>query len=64
MDSLETFRRMWEHAAWADELLLSALEGQRLPAAEVLERLRGHIRDDNPAMPLGRSNSGLSIRLV
>jgi len=42
----------------------SALEGQRLPALEVLERLRGQISDDNPAMPLGRSNSGLSVRLV
>jgi len=42
----------------------AAIEGQRLPAADVLERLRGRISDDNPAMPLGRSNSGLSIRLV
>ena len=33
MDALETFRRMWDHAAWADELLLSALEAMHPPPA-------------------------------
>ena len=33
MDTLETFRRMWQHAAWADELLLSELEAMHPPPA-------------------------------
>jgi uncharacterized damage-inducible protein DinB len=33
MDALEAFRRMWDHAAWADELLLSALEAMHPPPA-------------------------------
>ena len=33
MDALETFHRMWEHAAWADALLLSALEAMHPPPA-------------------------------
>jgi uncharacterized damage-inducible protein DinB len=33
VDALAAFRRMWEHAAWADELLLSALEAMHPPPA-------------------------------
>ena len=33
MDAPATFRRMWEHAAWADALLLSALEAMHPPPA-------------------------------
>ena len=33
MNALESFRRMWDHAAWADELLLSALEAMHPPPA-------------------------------
>ena len=33
MDAREAFRRMWDHAAWADELLLSALEAMHPPPA-------------------------------
>jgi uncharacterized damage-inducible protein DinB len=33
VDARETFRRMWEHAAWADELLLSELEAMQPPPA-------------------------------
>ena len=33
MDALETFRRLWDHAAWADGLLLSELEAMRPPPA-------------------------------
>jgi hypothetical protein len=39
------------------------LEGQRLPAQEVLAYLRREI-DESAAAPLGRPNSGLSVRLV
>ena len=39
------------------------LEGQRLPATEVLAYLRREI-DESTAAPLGRPNSGLSVRLV
>jgi hypothetical protein len=40
------------------------LEGHRLPAQEVLDQLRG-LTSDEPAAPrLGRTNSGLSVRLV
>jgi uncharacterized damage-inducible protein DinB len=34
MDSLRTMRRMWEHAAWADALLLAALESTQPPPEE------------------------------
>ena len=34
MDSLRTLRRMWEHAAWADALLLAALESMQPPPEE------------------------------
>jgi hypothetical protein len=40
------------------------LEGQRLPATEVLEYLRGQLVTDSAAGRLGRPNSGLSVRLV
>jgi hypothetical protein len=40
------------------------LEGQRLPAQAVLNWLRGEPSDDPAAAPLGRPNSGLSVRLV
>jgi uncharacterized damage-inducible protein DinB len=33
VDAPATFRRMWEHAAWADALLLSALEAMHPPPA-------------------------------
>jgi uncharacterized damage-inducible protein DinB len=33
VSALESFRRMWDHAAWADELLLSALEAMHPPPA-------------------------------
>ena len=33
MDALAAFRRMWDHAAWADELLLSALEAMHASPA-------------------------------
>jgi uncharacterized damage-inducible protein DinB len=31
MDAIDAMRRMWDHAAWADALLLSALEAMRPP---------------------------------
>ncbi|HXQ77859.1 MAG TPA: hypothetical protein VN797_06615 [Gemmatimonadaceae bacterium] len=40
------------------------LEGQRIPAAELLDHLRGPISVDSNVAPLGRTNSGLSVRLV
>ncbi|HST07262.1 MAG TPA: hypothetical protein VLJ83_03785 [Gemmatimonadaceae bacterium] len=40
------------------------LEGQRIPAAELLDHLRGPISVDPNVAPLGRTNSGLSVRLV
>jgi hypothetical protein len=40
------------------------LEGQRLPAREVADYLRGTTGTDSPAAALGRPNSGLSVRLV
>ncbi|MDQ3949200.1 MAG: hypothetical protein M3282_02545 [Gemmatimonadota bacterium] len=40
------------------------LEGRRLPAREVLDQLRGQTSDESATAPLGRSNSGLSVRLV
>jgi hypothetical protein len=40
------------------------LEGRRLPAREVLDQLRGLPTDEPVAAPLGRTNSGLSVRLV
>jgi hypothetical protein len=42
----------------------AGLEGRRLAATEVLERLSGDVDPDLPTAPLGRSNSGLSVRLV
>jgi len=40
------------------------LEGQRIRAAELLDHLRGPISVDSNVAPLGRTNSGLSVRLV
>jgi hypothetical protein len=40
------------------------LEGRRVPAAEVLDHLRGPFSTDPSVAPLGRTNSGLSVRLV
>ncbi|HEV7837493.1 MAG TPA: hypothetical protein VGO75_05430 [Gemmatimonadaceae bacterium] len=40
------------------------LEGRRVPAAEVLDHLRGPLSADPSTAPLGRTNSGLSVRLV
>jgi uncharacterized protein YabN with tetrapyrrole methylase and pyrophosphatase domain len=39
-------------------------EGQRLPAKEVLDYLRGTVNDAPQGVRLGRPNSGLSVRLV
>ena len=33
MDAIEAMRRMWDHAVWADGLLLSALEAMQPPPA-------------------------------
>ena len=40
------------------------LEGRRVPAAEVLDHLRGPLSADPSVAALGRTNSGLSVRLV
>jgi hypothetical protein len=40
------------------------LEGRRLPASEVLNYLRGQPTADTAVSALGRTNSGLSVRLV
>jgi hypothetical protein len=40
------------------------LEGNRLPASDVLNYLRGERSTDAAVTPLGRPNSGLSVRLV
>jgi len=40
------------------------LEGSRVPAAEVLDHLRGPLSPNPAVAPLGRTNSGLSVRLV
>ncbi|MDP9201565.1 MAG: hypothetical protein M3P26_06490 [Gemmatimonadota bacterium] len=40
------------------------LEGRRLPAADLLHHLRGPLSADPAVAPLGRTNSGLSVRLV
>jgi hypothetical protein len=42
----------------------AALEGSRVPASEVLAHLRGPLSVDQKVAPLGRTNSGLSVRLV
>jgi hypothetical protein len=42
----------------------AGLEGQRLPAPDVLSWLRGLTSADPAVAPLGRPNSGLSVRLV
>jgi hypothetical protein len=40
------------------------IEGRRIPAAEVLEHLRGPLSVDPNVATLGRTNSGLSVKLV
>jgi len=40
------------------------LEGSRVPATEVLDHLRGPLSTNPAVSPLGRTNSGLSVRLV
>jgi hypothetical protein len=40
------------------------VEGHRIPARDVLEHLRGPLSADPAVAPLGRTNSGLSVRLV
>ena len=40
------------------------LEGRRLPATDVLNWLRGLTSDEPATAQLGRTNSGLSVRLV
>jgi hypothetical protein len=40
------------------------LEGRRLVAREALDQLRGLTSDEPAVAPLGRPNSGLSVRLV
>jgi len=40
------------------------LVGSRVPAAEVLDHLRGPVSPNPAVAPLGRTNSGLSVRLV
>lgn len=40
------------------------VEGSRVPATEVLEHLRGPLSENSAVAPLGRTNSGLSVRLV
>jgi hypothetical protein len=40
------------------------LEGRRLPAEDVLAHLRGPLSPDEVVAPLGRTNSGLSVKLV
>jgi hypothetical protein len=40
------------------------LEGRRLDARDVLNHLRGPLSTDLSVAPLGRTNSGLSVRLV
>jgi uncharacterized damage-inducible protein DinB len=42
MDALRTMRRMWEHAAWADALLLAALESMQ-PPPEAAWREYSHV---------------------
>lgn len=42
MDALRTLRRMWEHAAWADALLLEALESMQ-PPPEMAWREYSHV---------------------
>jgi len=42
----------------------AGLEGTRVPAAELLDHLRGPLSADPSVAPLGRTNSGLSVRLV
>ena len=42
----------------------AGLEGTRVPAAELLDHLRGPLSADPTVAPLGRTNSGLSVRLV
>jgi hypothetical protein len=42
----------------------AVVEGTRISATEVLDHLRGPLSTDPSVMPLGRTNSGLSVRLV
>ena len=42
----------------------SAIEGERLPAADVLEQLRGITADSRGDTMLARPNSGMSVRLA
>jgi hypothetical protein len=42
----------------------ASVEGSRVPAAEVLAHLRGPISPNLAVAPLGRTNSGLSVKLV
>jgi uncharacterized damage-inducible protein DinB len=42
MDAVDAMRRMWEHAAWADALLLSALEAMQ-PAPALAWREYVHV---------------------
>src|SRR3954465_758975 len=41
-----------------------SVEGSRVPAAEVLAHLRGPLSPNVSVAPLGRTNSGLSVKLV
>ena len=41
-----------------------AIEGERLPAAEVLEELRGLAADNRTGARLSQPNSGMSVRLA
>jgi hypothetical protein len=42
----------------------AGVEGTRIPATEVLDHLRGPLSPNTAVAPLGRTNSGLSVRLV
>lgn len=42
----------------------ASVEGSRVPAAEVLAHMRGPLSANPTVAPLGRTNSGLSVRLV
>ncbi|MFL5510189.1 MAG: hypothetical protein ACJ79J_11435, partial [Gemmatimonadaceae bacterium] len=42
----------------------ASVEGSRVPAAEVLAHLRGPLSPNVSVAPLGRTNSGLSVKLV
>jgi hypothetical protein len=42
----------------------ASVEGSRVPAGEVLAHLRGPLSPNLAVAPLGRTNSGLSVKLV